>query len=115
VVVEKPGAIAARSSRLDHVVLITGTKYYGTHLGPFKTPARESDPGHKGANYYFNQCDWLVGFQRGKRWDYVELRPQTLCGFAQGAAMSIDSVIAVYAAIMKELGALGGERAALRQ
>jgi nucleoside-diphosphate-sugar epimerase len=92
------------SPGLERVVLITGTKYYGTHLGPYRTPARESDPRHAGANYYFDQIDWLTGHQRGKRWTWTELRPQTLCGFAPGTAMSIVPVIAVYAAIMKELG-----------
>ena len=89
---------------LERVVLVTGTKYYGSHLGPFKTPAREDDPRHAGANYYFDQIDWLTGFQQGKRWNWTELRPQTLCGFAPGTAMSIVPVIAVYAAVLKELG-----------
>lgn len=97
-------AIDTLSARLERVVLVTGTKYYGTHLGPFKTPARETDPRHAGRNYYFDQIDWLSEFQLNKRWSFVELRPQTLCGFAPGTAMSIVSVIAVYAAIMKELG-----------
>ena len=89
---------------LERVVLVTGTKYYGSHLGPFKTPAREDDPRHAGANYYFDQIDWLTGFQKDKRWNWTELRPQTLCGFAPGTAMSIVPVIAVYAAVLKELG-----------
>ncbi len=97
-------AIEAAAPGLERVVLVTGTKYYGSHLGPFKTPAREDDPRHAGANYYFDQIDWLSGFQKGKRWNWTELRPQTLCGFAPGTAMSIVPVIAVYAAIMKELG-----------
>jgi nucleoside-diphosphate-sugar epimerase len=97
-------AIERVSPNLERVVLITGTKYYGTHLGPYKTPARESDPRHAGANYYFDQIDWLTEFQKGKRWTWTDLRPQTLCGFAPGTAMSILPVIAVYAAIMKELG-----------
>ncbi|MBL8381642.1 MAG: SDR family oxidoreductase [Burkholderiales bacterium] len=97
-------AIERVSPALERVVLITGTKYYGTHLGPYRTPARESDPRHPGQNYYFDQIDWLTGFQRGKRWTWAELRPQTLCGFAPGTAMSIVPVIAVYAAMMKELG-----------
>ncbi|MDH3318777.1 MAG: SDR family oxidoreductase [Betaproteobacteria bacterium] len=92
------------SAKLERVVLVTGTKYYGSHLGPFKTPAREDDPRHAGANYYFDQIDWLAAFQKGKRWSWTELRPQTLCGFAPGTAMSIISVIAVYASIRKELG-----------
>jgi hypothetical protein len=55
-------------------------------------------------NYYFDQIDWLTGFQRGKAWDWVELRPQTLCGFAPGTPMSLAPAIAVYAAVSKELG-----------
>ncbi len=97
-------AIARASRALERVVLVTGTKYYGTHLGPFKTPARESDPRHMPPDYYFDQIDWLTGFQKGKAWDWVELRPQTLCGFAPGTPMSILPAIAVYAAVSKELG-----------
>ena len=97
-------AIERVAPGLRRVVLVTGTKYYGTHLGPFRTPARESDPRHLPPNYYFDQIDWLTQFQRGKRWDWTELRPQTLCGFAPGTPMSIVPVIAVYAAICRELG-----------
>ncbi len=97
-------AIDAVAPGLERAVLVTGTKYYGSHLGPFRTPAREDDPRHLGPNYYFDQIDWLTAFQRGKRWNWSELRPQTLCGFAPGTAMSIVPVIAVYAAISKELG-----------
>ena len=79
-------------------------RYIAGELGAFKTPAREDDPRHAGANYYFDQTDWLTAFQKGKRWNWTELRPQTLCGFAPGTAMSIVPVIAVYAAMMKELG-----------
>jgi len=97
-------AIDRVSNKLERVVLVTGTKYYGSHLGPFKTPAREDDPRHAGANYYFDQIDWLAQYQKGKRWNWTELRPQTLCGFAPGTAMSIVPLIAVYAAMRKELG-----------
>jgi nucleoside-diphosphate-sugar epimerase len=96
--------IDAAAAGPERVVLVTGTKYYGAHLGPFKTPARETDPRHEGPDYYFDQIDWLTEFQRGKRWTWTELRPQTLCGFAPGTAMSLMSVIAVYAAMRKELG-----------
>jgi nucleoside-diphosphate-sugar epimerase len=97
-------AVERAAPALSRVVLVTGTKYYGSHLGPFKTPARESDPRHMPPDYYFDQIDWLAAFQRGKAWDWVELRPQTLCGFAPGTAMSILPAIAVYAAVSKELG-----------
>jgi nucleoside-diphosphate-sugar epimerase len=94
-----------RASRhLVRVVLVTGTKYYGVHLGPLNTPMRETDPRHMPPNYYFDQIDWLRACQRGKSWDWVELRPQTLCGFSPGTPMSLLPAIAVYAAISKELG-----------
>jgi nucleoside-diphosphate-sugar epimerase len=96
-------AIDRAAPSLRRVVLVTGTKYYGVHLGPLKTPMRETDPRHMPPNYYFDQIDWLTAYQRGKEWDWVELRPQTLCGFSPGSPMSILPAIAVYAAISKEL------------
>jgi hypothetical protein len=97
-------AITRASPGLKRVVLVTGTKYYGVHLGPVKTPMLQTDPRHPPPNYYFDQIDWLTAFQREKEWDWVELRPQTLCGFAPGSPMSILPAIAVYAALSKELG-----------
>lgn len=97
-------AIDRVAKSLQRVVLVTGTKYYGVHLGPTKTPMRETDPRHMPPNYYFDQIDWLGRYQHGKTWDWTELRPQTLCGFAPGTAMSLLPAIAVYAAISKELG-----------
>jgi nucleoside-diphosphate-sugar epimerase len=102
--VNSVAAIARIAKRLQRVVLVTGTKYYGTHLGPMKTPMRETDPRHMPPDFYFDQIDWLTDYQRGKKWTWTELRPQTLCGFAPGTAMSILPAIAVYAAISKELG-----------
>jgi nucleoside-diphosphate-sugar epimerase len=96
-------AIDSAAPCLKRVVLVTGTKYYGVHLGPLKTPMRETDPRHIPPNYYFDQIDWLTAYQRGEGWDWVELRPQTLCGFSLGSPMSILPAIAVYAAISKEL------------
>jgi len=97
-------AISRAAPHLKRVVLITGTKYYGVHLGSLKTPMRETDPRHMAPNYYFDQIDWLTAYQRGKEWDWVKLRPQTLCGFSPGSPMSILPAIAVYAAISRELG-----------
>jgi nucleoside-diphosphate-sugar epimerase len=105
--VNSVSAIDRASPQLERVVLVTGTKYYGSHLGPFRTPAREDDPRHMPPDYYFDQIDWLTEYQReqrDKRWSWTELRPQTLCGFAPGTAMSILPVIAVYASISKALG-----------
>ncbi len=92
------------SENLRHVTLMQGTKYYGCHLGPFKTPAKESDPRHMPPNFYFNQEDALRVRQQGKPWKWTLLRPHTVCGFAPGMPLNLIAVIAVYAAISKELG-----------
>ena len=102
--VNSVSAIDRASSRLERVVLVTGNKYYGAHLGPFKTPAREDDPRHMPPDFYFDQIDWLTAFRHGKRWSWTEIRPHTLCGFSPGTSMSILSVIAVYASISKAFG-----------
>jgi nucleoside-diphosphate-sugar epimerase len=92
------------SPSLQHVNLITGGKYYGAHLGPFKTPAKESDPRHMPPNFYYDQLDFLQQEQQGKAWSWSNLRPSHLCGFAVGNPMNLIAVIAVYIAISKELG-----------
>jgi nucleoside-diphosphate-sugar epimerase len=97
-------AIEAASPRLQHVHLVEGTKWYGSHLGPFRTPAREDDPPHMLPNFYVDQEMWLRDRQAGKPWSWSALRPQTVCGFALGNPMNIATVIATYAAMSKELG-----------
>ncbi len=96
--------IEAASPGMRHVNLIEGNKIYGSHLGPFKTPAREDDPPHMLPNFYWDQERWLENRQKGKSWTWSALRPQTVCGFAVGNPMNITTAIAVYASISKELG-----------
>ncbi|MEM9683824.1 MAG: SDR family oxidoreductase [Pseudomonadota bacterium] len=96
--------VGAAGGALERVVLMQGTKYYGSHLGPFKTPALESDPRHLPPNFYFDQQDLLMERQPGQGWTWTCLRPHTVCGFAVGMPMNLVAVIAVYAAISKELG-----------
>ena len=57
--------VAAVSPRLEHVQLMQGNKIYGSHLGPFKTPAREEDPPHMLPNFYQPQESWLRAAQEG--------------------------------------------------
>lgn len=97
-------AIEAVAPALRHVHLVEGNKWYGSHLGPFKTPAREDNPPHMLPNFYYDQEMWLRGAQEGKDWTWSALRPQTVCGFALGNPMNITMVIAVYATISKHLG-----------
>lgn len=97
-------AVELATTELRHVTLMQGGKAYGCHLGPFKTPAKESDPRHMPPNFYYDQEDFLREHQHGKRWTWTALRPEAVCGFAVGNPMNLTMVIAVYAAISRELG-----------
>jgi nucleoside-diphosphate-sugar epimerase len=97
-------AAESASPALQHVHLVEGTKWYGSHLGPFKTPAKEGDPRHMPPNMYYSQQDFLEARQRGKAWSWSASRPHAICGFAVGNPMNLSTVIAVYAAISRELG-----------
>jgi nucleoside-diphosphate-sugar epimerase len=97
-------AIEPVARGLRHVCLLQGTKYYGCHLGPFRTPAKEDQPRHAGPNFYFDQQDFLAARQRGKRWSWSCARPHTICGFAVGNPLNLVSVLGAYAAISRELG-----------
>ena len=98
-------AVEAVATGLRHVSLMQGYKVYGAHLGPFKTPAREDDPGHMPPEFNVDQQAWLEARQAGKSWTWSALRPSVVCGYALGNPMNLAMVIAVYAAISKELGA----------
>ena len=93
---------AARS--LEHVCLFEGVKAYGCQFGPYKTPARETDPRHMPPNFYYDQEDFLREQQRGKNWFWSALRPSLVCGPGIGHPMNLAMSIAVYASISRELG-----------
>jgi nucleoside-diphosphate-sugar epimerase len=89
---------------LQHISLMQGYKVYGAHLGPFKTPARETDAGHMPPEFNVDQQIFLENRQKGKAWTWSAIRPSVVCGFALGNPMNLAMVIAVYATISKELG-----------
>lgn len=97
-------AVEPAAKGLLHVNLMHGTKWYGNHLGPFKTPAQESDPRHMPPNFYYDQQDFIVERQKGKSWTWSAARPHGICGFAVGNPMNLVMVLAVYATISKTLG-----------
>ena len=97
-------AVEPAAPRLAHVNLMQGTKWYGNHLGPFKTPAEEDDPPHMPPNFYFDQQALIAGMSRGKGWSWSSARPHGICGFAIGNPMNLVMVLAVYASISKALG-----------
>ncbi len=99
-------AIDAAAPDLVHINLMQGAKAYGCQFGPFKTPAKETDPRHFPPNFYYDQEDFLRQRQQGKAWTWSALRPNLVIGPGVGHPMNIIMVIAVYASICRELGTL---------
>lgn len=89
---------------LQRVLLMQGQKYYGSHLGPFRTPTRESDPRHSGENFYFNQQDSLIEAAQQCGWSWSALRPHIVCGVSLHASMNPLVLIGAYASLCKALG-----------
>lgn len=89
---------------LRHISLMQGYKVYGAHLGPFKTPARETDANHMPPEFNADQQDLLEDRQMGKSWGWSALRPSVVIGQALGNPMNLAIAIAVYASMSRELG-----------
>ena len=89
---------------LRHVHAVHGTKVYGSTLGPYKTPAKESDPRVLADTFYYGQEDLLATRQQGKKWNWTTSRPQAVCDTDPTIVRNIARLIAVYAAISRELG-----------
>ncbi|QSF43102.1 SDR family oxidoreductase [Paenibacillus tianjinensis] len=97
-------AVEPAARGLQHISLMQGYKVYGAHLGPFKTPARETDANHMPPEFNIDQQNFLEQRQAGKQWTWSALRPSVVCGVALGNPMNLAMVIAVYASMSKELG-----------
>ncbi|MGI2328937.1 SDR family oxidoreductase [Planococcus sp. YIM B11945] len=97
-------AVEQHAPQLERVILMQGAKAYGVHLGPIKTPAKESDARHMPPNFYYSQEDYMKKAQQGKSWTWTILRPDVVCGFSVGKPMNLAMVIGAYASISKELG-----------
>jgi nucleoside-diphosphate-sugar epimerase len=91
------------SASLAHVHVVHGTKYYGHQLGPMKVPAHEDDARAAGRNFYFMHEDFLRARSHGKSWSYTRARPHAFCDPAVDIPRSIGLLIAVYAAVQREL------------
>jgi len=97
--------LEAAGAPLVHVHLMEGCKWYGSHLGPYLTPAREDDPRHAGRNFYHDQQDYVEARVRaGAAWTWSALRPHVLTGFSLGYPHNIAGVIAAMAEIRKARG-----------
>lgn len=86
---------------LRHITLVQGMKAYGSHLGPFKTPAQESDPRIPEGHFYFDQQDMLEARAAERGWAWTAIRPHVVIGPARRSPQNLAAVIGVYASLCK--------------
>jgi nucleoside-diphosphate-sugar epimerase len=87
------------------LLLQTGGKHYGVHLGPTLMPMEESDPRFvKEPNFYFTQEDLLWKWCKEHKVGWSVTRPGYILGAVPDAAMNISYGLAIFAAVQKELG-----------
>ena len=74
--------ITGADKKLKRVLLTTGAKQYGVHLGPAKNPMEESDPWveypESPPNFYYHQQRILAEAARGQSWDWVRSIRRTI-------------------------------------
>lgn len=99
----KTGAV----NGIDRIVLVTGAKQYGVHLGAVKNPMLESDPWLTDSkwppNFYYNQQNILHSFCKEHDKEWTVTYPNDVIGYAVGNYMNLATAIALYAIISKEL------------
>ncbi|KAI9756105.1 MAG: hypothetical protein M4579_003992 [Chaenotheca gracillima] len=100
--------ITGADKKMKRLILTTGAKQYGVHLGPPKNPMEETDPRFEGPNrppnFYYVQQDILKKAAQGKGWDWVVTYPNDVIGVAKGNFMNLSTAVGLYVAISKELG-----------
>ncbi|EJD55545.1 NAD dependent epimerase/dehydratase family protein [Auricularia subglabra TFB-10046 SS5] len=96
------------ASKVKRIILVTGAKQYGVHLGRVKSPMCESDawlpePPYP-PNFYYRQQRILHEFCAAHGVDWTVTYPNDVIGFASGNFMNLASCVALYAAVHAELG-----------
>ncbi|KAK4935612.1 hypothetical protein LTR10_023373 [Elasticomyces elasticus] len=93
--------------KLERVVLQTGGKHYGVHLGPVKrVPSVEDKPRYEDPNnFYFPQEDYMFALQQKRRtWHWSVIRPNGIIGFTpHGSGMSEALTLGIYFLLCREL------------
>lgn len=101
--------ITGAVSKIKRILLVTGCKQYGVHLGQAKNPMVETDPWLRGdafpPNFYYRQQDILKSFcEKHHAISWVVTYPNDVIGFAKGNFMNLAEGLGIYAAVNKELG-----------
>lgn len=97
-------ALKLASITPKRVMLQTGAKNYGVHLGPTKVPQEETDPRVTlEPNFYYPQEDLVARFcaETGGGWNVC--MPGPILGAVPDAAMNAAFPLAVYCAVSRKL------------
>ncbi|KAG8163154.1 hypothetical protein KVR01_007632 [Diaporthe batatas] len=92
---------------LERVVIHTGGKHNGVHLGPVEAPIHEGMPRYQdhGENFYYTQEDFLFNLAKNRKWDWNVIRPNAIIGFTPaGNGMSAALTLAIYILCCREAG-----------
>ncbi|KAL2147108.1 hypothetical protein VTI28DRAFT_538 [Corynascus sepedonium] len=101
---------AVSHGKTKRILLVTGAKQYGVHLGQPKNPLLETDPWLTSdafpPNFYYRQQTILHEFcakHRDKDIHWTVTYPNDVIGFANGNYMNLATGIGLYAAVSREL------------
>lgn len=94
-------------SVVERIILVTGAKQYGVHLGAPKNPMLESDPWLTDSkwppNFYYNQQNILHSFCEEHKKEWTVTYPNDVIGYAVGNYMNLATATALYILISNEL------------
>ena len=91
----------------ERIVLQTGAKNYGIHIGRCRTPALESDPQpkHLEPNFYYPQEELLFKYcKNNSKTSWNVIRPSWIIGAVSNAQMNALHPWGVYAAVQAKKG-----------
>ncbi|KAJ7198984.1 NAD dependent epimerase/dehydratase family protein-like protein [Mycena pura] len=87
------------------VMLQTGAKAYGVHIGPAPVPQEETDARVLiEPNFYYVQEDYLYSWCAENNVGWNSIRPAAILGAVPDAAMNLCFPLAVYATVCRKLG-----------
>ncbi|KAK4959259.1 hypothetical protein LTR10_004061 [Elasticomyces elasticus] len=99
------GALKLASLTPKRVLLQTGAKQYGFHIGPATSPSFESDPRVRlESNFYYGQEDCIVKYcnDTGAQWNVV--RPSYIIGAVRDNLLNHLVGLSAYCAVKSYLG-----------
>jgi len=93
--------------KVKRVVLVTGAKQYGLHLGRPRNPMYEDDPWVEGEgrppNFYYTQQRILHKSAAKNGFSWVVTYPNDVIGVAKQNFMNLSTAVAMYILVSKEM------------